>query len=76
MNFKEATDNLFDRIDHAELAKALGVSVASIRQARLIPSARAYRVPPPNWQHAVIGLAEERVRHYRRLIQNMRRENA
>jgi hypothetical protein len=72
MNFKEATDGLFDRIDHAELAKALGVSVASIRQARLSPQAKAYREPPPNWQVALIRLAEKRVWHYRRLIEQVR----
>ena len=75
MNFKEATDLLFDRIDHAELAKALGISVASIRQARLSPTAKAYREPPPNWQHAVTRLAENRVSHYRHLIKQMRRKS-
>jgi hypothetical protein len=72
MNFKQATDGLFDRIDHAELAKALGVSVASIRQARLRPTAKAYREPPPNWQSALIRLAEKRVSHFQRLIKRMR----
>ena len=72
MNFKEATDGLFDRIDHAELAEALGVSVASIRQARLSPDAKAHREPPSNWQDALIRLAEKRVWHYRRLIEQIR----
>ena len=45
MNFKNATDRLFSRIDHRDLAKALGVSVASIRQARLRPDALAHRSP-------------------------------
>ena len=72
MNFKEATDGLFDRIDHAELAESLGISVASIRQARLSPNARAYREPPKNWEDAVIRLAEKRVWHYRRLIEQVR----
>ena len=31
MDFKEATDELFARIDHAELAEALGVSIATVR---------------------------------------------
>ena len=75
MNFKEATDRLFDRIDHAELATALDVSVASIRQARLSPTAKAYREPPPNWQRALIRLAENRVLHYRRLIKQIRRKS-
>ena len=72
MNFKQATDGLFDRVGHRELAEALGVSVASIRQARLTPSAKAYREPPENWQDAVIRLAEKRVWHYRRLIEQVR----
>jgi len=72
MNFKEATDGLFDRVDHAELAKRLGVSVALVRQARLRPGAGAHRAPPKNWRHAAIRLAEERVAHYRKLIEQIR----
>jgi hypothetical protein len=72
MNFKEATDGLFDRISHEELARALGISVASIRQARLSPTANAYRKPPKEWESAVIRLAEKRVFHYRRLIDRVR----
>lgn len=71
MNFKEATDGLFDRISHEKLADALGVSVASVRQARLPPTANAYREPPKNWEIAVIRLAEKRERHYRRLVENL-----
>ena len=69
MNFREATDRLFARVEHEDLAKALGVSVASIRQARLRPGASAHRAPPSDWRNAVIRLAEERVRHYRKLIE-------
>lgn len=76
MNFKDSTDALLYRIDHAELAKALGVSVASIRQARLSPTANAYREPPPGWQDAVIGLAERQVEHSRKLIERLRRDRA
>jgi hypothetical protein len=72
MDFKKATDGLFDRIDHKELADALGVSVASIRQARLNPKAKAYREPPRNWEHAVLRLADRQVRRYRRLIERVR----
>jgi hypothetical protein len=72
MNFKEATDGLFDRVDHETLAKKLGVSVASIRQARLKPEAGAHRSPPEDWQSAVIRAAEERVCHYRNLIDRLR----
>ena len=72
MNFKQATDRLFSRIDHDDLAQALGVSVASIRQARLKPDALAHRSPPPGWETALLRLAEERVRHFRELIEEIR----
>ncbi len=72
MNFKEATDGLFDRVGHEELADLLDVSVASIRQARLAATAKAHRNPPDKWEDAVIRLAEKRVFHYRRLIDQIR----
>jgi hypothetical protein len=67
MNFREATDSLFSRVDHEELAKVLGVSVAAIRQARLRPDASAHRPPPAKWRQAVLRLARERAGHYQRL---------
>ena len=74
MDFKQATDALFDQIDHADLAEALGVSVASIRQARLSPDAKARRTPPKDWQFAVIRLAEQQIMRNRELIEKVRRE--
>ncbi len=61
MNFKEATDELLDRISHEELAEALGVSVASVRQARLDPQAKAHRSAPPDWETAVLVLTTKRI---------------
>jgi len=72
MTFKKATDRLFSRVDHEDLAKALKVSVASIRQARLSPDALAHRSPPPDWETAVLRIAEERVLHFRKLIDEIR----
>jgi hypothetical protein len=72
MTFKNATDRLFSRIDHKDLAKALGVSIASIRQARLRPDAKAHRSPPPDWESALLRLAEERALHFRKLIEEIR----
>lgn len=72
MTFKKATDRLFSRVDHKDLAEALGVSIPSIRQARLGSDALARRSPPPNWENAVLRLAEERVRHFRELIEEIR----
>jgi hypothetical protein len=74
MNFKEATDGLFDRVSHQELADSLGVSVASIRQARLDPKAKAYRTPPPNWQDAVIRLSEKYMVKHRKLIEKLAKD--
>lgn len=71
MDFRKATDDLCDGIPHQELAKALGVSVATVRQARLRPDAKAHRSPPGNWERAVIKLAGEQIQRYRRLISEM-----
>ena len=76
MTFKKATDRLFSRIDHENLAKELGVSVASIRQARLSPDALAHRSPPPDWEPAVIRLAKERVLHFRKLVEELHGSSA
>jgi hypothetical protein len=72
MDFREATDTLFNRVDHETLAKTLGVSVASIRQARLSPKAKARREPPPNWADATIRLAEEQIHRYEGLIADLK----
>jgi hypothetical protein len=72
MDFKEATDLLFQRVDHEKLAEVLGVSVASVRQARLRPDAAAHRSPPSGWQNAVAQLAKEQERSYRRLLDRLR----
>jgi hypothetical protein len=72
MHFREATENLCVGVSHDELARALGVSVAAIRQARLRNDAKAHRRPPKEWEHAVIRLAEKQVGHYRKLIEQVR----
>ena len=72
MNFKAATDELFEGVSHRSLAEALGVSVAAVRQARLSEASKAFRHPPKKWRNAIIRLAEERVWHYRKLIEKLR----
>ena len=76
MGFKEATDGLFSRVDHEDLAKRLGVSVATIRQARLRPEANANRPAPKHWQETVIRMAEMQMMHFRRLIKDVRNQKA
>lgn len=68
MNFKAATDALFDRVTHDELAAELGASVPSIRQARLSDDATAHRTAPEGWERAVKVLAEDRIRHFQKLL--------
>lgn len=71
MEFRDAIDGLCAKIDHDDVAKALGVSVQTVRQARMSVDAKAHREPPPKWKDTVIRLAEERVSHYRELIKEM-----
>jgi hypothetical protein len=68
MDFRKATDCLFDPISHADLAESLGVSVPLIRQARLDEAAKAHRSPPDGWEKAVVFLAKRRIRQYQTLI--------
>lgn len=71
MDFKKATDALFDRVSHEDLAHELGVSVPAIRQARLTGTALGYRQPPQDWEQAVKTLAERRIRHYQKLASQL-----
>lgn len=72
MNFKDATDVLCEPVSHSELAEALGASLASVRQARLDPTAKAHRSPPAGWESKVARLAEARARHLQRLAAQLK----
>lgn len=74
MDFKRTTDALFDRVTHEELAEQLGVSVPTIRQARLSEESMAYRTAPSGWEGAVRALAESRIRHFQHLIGQLDKE--
>lgn len=74
MDFRSATDLLFEKVGHEDLAKMLGTSVASIRQARLNEDARAKRAPPNGWEKAVMKLAEERVAVFADLVRRLKAE--
>jgi predicted transcriptional regulator len=66
MNFKKATDELMAGMTRGEIADALGVSEATVRQAKLDESAKAHRRPPEGWEAKVAMLARRRAK---RLIQ-------
>ena len=71
IDFKDATDELFAAISHQKLAEDLGVSVATVRQARLDESALAHRSPPPNWEAVVAKLAKRQAAHFSRLARRL-----
>jgi hypothetical protein len=72
MDFRTATDELCAAVTHHDIARELGASVQSIRQARMHTEANGRRSPPDNWKEAVIALAEKRIADYRSLIQKVR----
>ena len=75
MSFKKAVDDLCAGISHKELAEALGVSVATVRQARLREGAEARRSPPNGWEKIVARLAKGRSEHLRNLSAKLARDS-
>ena len=75
MNFREASDALCANLGHNEVAKALGISVQSVRQGRMSAESSGFRAPPKNWKNVAIRLAEERVWHYRMLIDSLQSDS-
>jgi hypothetical protein len=71
MKFREAVDVLCASLSHEDVAKALGVSLQSVRQARLSEESTAFRAPPKNWKNAIIRLAEARMTHYPKLVEKL-----
>lgn len=60
VNFKDATDELIDRVTLPEIASACGASVNAVERARMDPTSHSYRSAPPGWELAVARLARER----------------
>lgn len=74
MDYKEATDRLFERITAMDLATELGVSQNAVARARLEPTTRDFRPPPSGWRTAVARLAGERAEELQRLKREMEAE--
>lgn len=70
-DFRKATDELLASISHQELADALGVSVPTVRQARLDESANAHRRPPDGWEKVVAKLARAKAAAFARLADRL-----
>jgi hypothetical protein len=74
MDFREATDQLCTAITHEDVARSLGVSVQSIRQARMNGNSTGQRKPPDNWEDALVTLARNRIGYLERLIVQLESE--
>jgi hypothetical protein len=72
MQFREAVDALCTSLTHHDVARALGVSVQTVRQARMREDTDAFRAPPKNWKTAMIRLSEARISYYRKLIEKLK----
>lgn len=75
MDFREAARILGEQVTTEEIADALGVSLYTIRQARLAPGAAGYRRPPANWRSALARLAQERARRLEELAARLEQED-
>ena len=72
MDFKKITDALYARITSDDLAKEAGVSVQSMRQARMGTEKGGKRSPPPGWAQAAMRLAEKQAKHFQKLAEKLR----
>jgi hypothetical protein len=72
INFRKATDDLFDVVTHEELASALGCSIATVRQARRSEGTASYRSPPKGWETVVAKVAEQKIEKLKRLVSKLR----
>jgi hypothetical protein len=59
-------------VSQADLAKALGCSIPTLRQARLSEHAKARRSPPPGWEVAIAKLAEKKAEQLKKLAAKLR----
>jgi hypothetical protein len=71
MDFKKATEELMAGMTRGEIADSLGVSEASVRQARLDVTAEAYRTPPKGWEAKVAKMARQRADRLNRLADKL-----
>jgi hypothetical protein len=58
-------------LSHADIAAAAGVSVQSVRQARLNPNNPNFRSPPSGWRKILAQLAREREAEFHDLAEEL-----
>jgi len=71
LDFRGATEALFDRVTIEDLAAELDLKPQTIKQARLAEDANGHRSPPANWEAAVVRLAKRRAEQFRKLAERL-----
>jgi transposase len=71
MDFKKATEELMAGMTREQIAEALGVSEATVRQARLETTAKAHRNPPGGWEPKLAREARKRAASLARLAERL-----
>jgi len=71
VDFKKATEELMAGMTRGQIAEALGVSEATVRQARLDDTANAHRNPPAGWEAKVAKLAKQRAERLQRVAERL-----
>lgn len=71
MDFRTAANIIGRQITTADMAKAVGMSDHSVRQARLIEGAPGYRTPPKEWETALVRLARERIAELEAIVREL-----
>lgn len=74
IDFSSAVARLNVGTDMHTIAKGLGSSWASVRQARYPTTAPNYRKPPKQWQAGLAKMLEDRARADLALAKQLRRE--
>lgn len=73
MDFKKATDELMAGLTRAQIAKGLGCSLSSVRQAKLGEDNAAYRSPPDGWQSKAAAMADREANRLQRLAKALKK---
>jgi len=74
MDFNKATDELMGGLTRADIAKGLGCSLSSVRQAKLGEGNAARRSPPQGWESKVATMAKKEGERLLRLSKALERQ--
>jgi hypothetical protein len=61
MTFVEATNVFMVRVTLKDVARSIGCSTQTLKQARLSPKTTHHRRPPKGWEAVLVQLARARI---------------